>query len=240
LHIGLIALAVLPLFAASSARRRAALPALLWLVLIAIADDLLLSLPSGVPALRVPGLDYNWTGKVFSLALGLACIYWLRVVTPLDAGWTLKQQPGSVRPAALVVAGVIAIELPIFWLLIPPEQATLEDHVFQLTMPGVSEELMYRGVLLALADRVARPTWNVCGAVVGWGAVATSVLFAADHAVSLDSSWSLHINWLAGLLPLLGGFVFVWLRARTGSLLWPIMLHGLANELAVIVAAIKL
>jgi CAAX protease family protein len=239
LQAALTAFALLFVLPARSARQRRAIPALAAFAAISIADALLLTLPLVVPAIRPAGFDYNWGGKVLSLALGLACVYVLRVVTPSEAGLTWKQRPGSIRPASIAVGVVLLIELPLFWLLFSPAVPSLEDHLFQLSLPGLSEELMFRGVLLALIDRVAPPRLRVMGADLGWGTVATSVLFGAVHAVSLSSDWSLTVNWMAGFLPLLGGFVFVWLRARTGSLVWPIVLHNVANETANLVVWLK-
>jgi membrane protease YdiL (CAAX protease family) len=239
LQAALTGVALLLVLPAASARRRGAVRALAIFAAIAIADGLLLALPLAVPALRPAGAEYNWGGKVLSLALGLGCVYLLRVVSPAEAGLTWSQRPGSIRPAVTLVGIVLLIELPLFWVMFGPATPSLADHAFQLTLPGLSEELMYRGVLLALLDRVAKPGWSVAGATLGWGAVATSVLFGAVHAMNLRSDWSLSFNWLAGLLPLVGGLLFVWLRARTGSLVWPIVLHNAANELANLVAAVK-
>jgi membrane protease YdiL (CAAX protease family) len=144
-----------------------------------------------------------------------------------------------MRPASIAVGAILLVELALFWLMIGPAVPSVEDHVFQLTLPGLSEELMFRGLLLALVDRAAPPRLKVLGAQMGWGAMATSVLFSAVHAVNLASDWTMTINWMAGLLPLLGGFAFAWLRARTGSLVWPIVLHNAANELATLVAVLK-
>jgi membrane protease YdiL (CAAX protease family) len=235
----LTAIALLFVLASQSARHRAAFPTIAWFAGISIADGMLLALPLVVTVLRPPGFDYNWGGKVLSLALGLASIYVLRIVTPSEAGWTWLQRSGSLRPAAIMVGAALLVELPLFWLLIGPAVPSIEDHLFQLTMPGLSEELLYRGVLLALVDRVAPPSVRVLGAKMGWGAIATSVLFGAVHAVSLKSDWSISINWMAGLLPMLGGFVFAWLRARTGSLVWPVVLHSGANEMANLFAWLK-
>ncbi len=235
----LTAIALLFVLPARSARQRCAISALTAFAAIAIADELLLTLPRAIPLIRPEGFAYNWGGKILSFALGLACVYVFRLVSPKEVGLTLEQRPGSIRPAVIAVGGVLLIELPLFWLLIGPAVPSLEDHVFQLSLPGLSEELMYRGVLLALVDRVAPPRRRVLGADLGLGVVATSVLFAAVHAVGISSDWTVTLNWMAGFLPLLGGFVFAWLRARTGSLVWPILLHNVANESANLVAWLK-
>lgn len=239
LQTALAAIALLFVLVARSARQRRAIPVLVAFALIAIADAVLLTLPLAIPVLRPPGCDYNWGGKFLSLALGLVSVYVLRIVTPSEAGLTWTQRPASIRPAAITVGAILLLELPLFWLMFGAGVPSIEDHAFQLTMPGLSEELIFRGVLLALADRAAVPRMRVLGAELGWGTVATSVLFGAVHAVNLSSDWSLSFQPMAGLLPLVGGFVFAWLRARTGSLLWPVVLHNSANELANLVVLAK-
>jgi membrane protease YdiL (CAAX protease family) len=239
LQAALTAFALLFVLSAKSARQRRALAALAAFAAISIADGLLLALPLVFPAIRPAGFDYNWGGKILSLVLGLACVYVMRIVTATEAGLTWTQRPGSMRPASIAVGAILLVELALFWLMMDPIVPNVEDHLFQLTLPGLSEELMFRGVLLALVDRAAPPRLRILGAEMGWGAVATSVLFGAVHSVSLASDWTVTLNWMAGLLPFVGGFVFVWLRARTGSLVWPIVLHNAANELANLVAWFK-
>ena len=88
---------------------------------------------------------------------------------------------------------------------------------------AVLEELVFRGVLLALLDRALPQRWRVAGAYIGWGGVALTAAFIALHG--------LRPGLLLGVAP--AALLYLWLRERTGSLLAPIAAH-LAWNLSVL------
>ena len=96
---------------------------------------------------------------------------------------------------------------------------TLETWLYQASMPGLVEELLFRGVLLALLDRafVARRKVSASrsAGVRRW----SRLVFLALHGV--------RIGHLTGVLP--AALLFLWLRQLTGSLVMPIAVHNLWN-----------
>lgn len=97
-----------------------------------------------------------------------------------------------------------------------------ETWLFQASLPGLVEETVFRGVLLALADRALAPRWprwNVGGAPIGPGGLWVTLLFVALHGASVHT--------LTGVLP--AALLYLWLRARTGSLVAPILAHNAWN-----------
>lgn len=96
-------------------------------------------------------------------------------------------------------------------------------------MPGLAEELVYRGCLLGLLDRLFLGRLRMFAAPLGWGALVTALLFGLLHGLWLDSFLSLHIDWIALRNAVVSGLVFAWLRARTGSLVMPVVAHGLQD-----------
>ncbi|HSQ10554.1 MAG TPA: CPBP family intramembrane glutamic endopeptidase, partial [Burkholderiaceae bacterium] len=63
------------------------------------------------------------------------------------------------------------------------------------------------------------PRWNVGGAPIGIGGLAVTAAFVALHGV--------RPGLLLGVAP--AAIIYLWLRARTGSLLAPIAAHLLWN-----------
>jgi membrane protease YdiL (CAAX protease family) len=103
-----------------------------------------------------------------------------------------------------------------------PESLALTAAV-QLLVVALPEEIFYRGWLQTSWARLAPERgWTVLGARLGHGFFATQALFAAGHLVS-GQPWR-----LATFLP---GLFFGWLRARTGSVVAPIVAHALSNLL---------
>jgi uncharacterized protein len=113
-----------------------------------------------------------------------------------------------------------------FGLLFQPGPASLGTLAFQATMPGLAEEIAYRGILpallLGLTGRQAPDAtpWTVV--------IATALLFGIWHGLRyMDGTFSFEP--LAALTPLIGGIAAGGLRFKTGSLLIPVLGHALAN-----------
>jgi membrane protease YdiL (CAAX protease family) len=94
-------------------------------------------------------------------------------------------------------------------------------------MPGIAEELVYRGIcpaiLLGLIYRRApRPgtPWSVI--------LATAVVFGIWHGLRY-SGGNVSFDPMSALIPLAGSIPGGWLRFKTGSLLVPVLGHGIAN-----------
>ena len=109
-------------------------------------DDLVTGLPSMFKDLDVIGGRWNWTGKLLSIFLSALVIVALRL-SPMTVGLTFKQRH--------LKTGLIALVLFIIWgtclgLLFKPGAPDAETLAFQLTMPGLAEEIVYRGIAPAL------------------------------------------------------------------------------------------
>lgn len=91
----------------------------------------------------------------------------------------------------------------------------------QLLVVALPEELFYRGWMQtswAASDPSRRI--RVLGADLGRGFLATQALFALGHLVRLQP-------WRLGTF--FPGLLFGWLRARTGDLAAPVLVHALSN-----------
>ena len=205
-----------------------------WLalaLLLILAEDALLTNVYGLVPSLVPG-TYNWQGKGVALLalLGIAAhpmFGWAKV------GLTWKQNPGSIRACLPVVALYLAVFLAIA-ILFPDGPSTAEDFAFQLTMPGLEEELFYRGLLLFALNEAFRSRFRLFGVDWGWGALLTSVLFGLAHAFGYaDGSFSFDPLYFA--LTAGPAMLAVWLRERSGSLLLPLLVHNAGNVLPMLI-----
>jgi membrane protease YdiL (CAAX protease family) len=186
-------------------------------------DDLITGLASEFSVFSLPGTNWNWTGKIFSLLLSALVIVALRL-SPQAVGLTLKQNDKKIA-----IAGVVFFALwgTCLGLLFKPGQADLETLAFQATMPGISEELVYRGIcpaiLLGLIHRRA-PESGTPWAVI----LATSIVFGIWHGLGYSDGI---FTWdsMSAVIPFVGSIAGGWLRFRTGSLLVPVLGHGIAN-----------
>lgn len=186
-------------------------------------DDFVTGLPHLVPALDfLPG-EWNWSGKVLSLVFAALVIVALRL-SPDAVGLRLRQEHART--------GAVAVALFVVWgaclgLAFKPGAPDAETLAFQATMPGLAEELAYRGIAPALLLSLWPRRPHVDG--IPWGVVlATSVMFGLWHALSYaDGRFGFDL--MSGLFPFLGSLPGGWLRFRTKSLVVPIAGHALAN-----------
>lgn len=178
------------------------------------------------------GGAWNWQGKLMALAVTIA-IAALPAFGFRRVGLTVSHEPGSLKAAAPVAAAYCLFFVGIA-MLFPADQASAEDVAFQLMMPGLEEELFYRGILLSALDQAFRGRKHLLGVDWGWGAVLSSVLFGMTHAFGYsDGSFSFDPITMA--LTGIPSFIAAWLRLRTGSLLIPIVLHNFGNSFSFLV-----
>ncbi len=111
--------------------------------------------------------------------------------------------------------------LPFRFLGLP---GPLDEVMGQMLVIALPEEAFYRGYLQTALDDAFPPRRLLLGARVGPGILITSAVFALGHFVTeLDASR------LAVFFPSL---LFGWLRARTGGIGAPVLLHAGSNLFA--------
>lgn len=144
--------------------------------------------------------------------------------------WGRAWQRTSLLPAVAVLA-VYSLEHvfakftgqpPETWVeevLSRPPWQLLSVFVTILLLGPVSEEIVFRGVLLNLF-RTSRP-WTLWA-----GIVFTALLFAAVHPQYH------HLSTLIELMSL--SLIYGWARLRSGGMALPILLHSFSSALAVI------
>jgi membrane protease YdiL (CAAX protease family) len=79
----------------------------------------------------------------------------------------------------------------------------------------------------------------VFGAHIGWSAVVTSIVFGLWHGLDVSAHFKISVEVAPMVIPSLGGFVLAWCRARSGSLILPIVAHSGMNEVANLIALVK-
>ncbi|MEZ5894139.1 MAG: CPBP family intramembrane glutamic endopeptidase [Parvularculaceae bacterium] len=223
-HIGVIA--VLALIGVGIFRRSFNLGWLVAaLVLYAVYDFLLTRGFHAIPNWP-EGADWNWLGKIMSFA-GMLIVAALPMFGFKRTGVTLKQAPNSLL-AYVLFAGLSAL---FFYFAISGADGKpddLETIAFQWTMPGLDEELFFRGVFLLAMNEAFSPRANILGARIGYGGLLTSVVFGLVHAMDYGAGG---FSFDAMTFTVTGGpsLLLLWLREKTGSLLLPVIAHNIAN-----------
>lgn len=186
-------------------------------------DDLVTGLPSGAAEFGFVGGEWNWSGKVYSLLLSVVVVLGLGI-KPKALGLTLRQRN--------LATSLVALFLFVLWglalgLVFRPPIPSVETLAFQATMPGLVEELAYRGIAPALLLGLIRGKEALQG--IPWAVVfMTAIAFGIWHGLGYsDAGFS--FDPMSALFPLVGSIAGGWLRFNSGSLLFPVLAHSFAN-----------
>jgi len=203
------------------------------IVLLGCLDTGMTMLPVIDKALQLPGVHWNWAGKVFDLVAMAAVAIVLMATKTLsasDIGLTFRQAPGTGRAVLFVVLPFLVIlavlTATLFGETSPQSSETI---LYEATMPGLAEELFWRGILLALFDRLFTARFTLWGAEIGYGAFATTAVFGLVHMMGFDDHLMVHFAWMGGLMAAVTGFLFAWIKTRSRSLVLPALMHNATN-----------
>ena len=202
---------------------------LLWAGFACLVYFLLLRSRGVIPnPAFMEGLDLNWFGKILSLAGTLAMLTFLPRVSFRAAGLTWTQNKGSLGPVIRTGGVILLVTTGGAFLAASSVNTSLENLLFQASMPGLDEELFFRGLLLLLLHQAFGKGLRVWGADTGWGFWLVVAIFGLLHGVTVVEG-ELAVDFWVILGTGFVGFVVTWMRERTGSLVVPVLYHNISN-----------
>lgn len=157
---------------------------------------------------------------------------------------------GAAGVIAVVIGAGIALAelLPGVTLLLSDERAQLEGAALAgavlVRIPigtALFEEVVFRGVLLAVFLRCASPTTAVISssAVFGLWHIAPTAVALELNGIAATSPAALGTIIVSVAVTTVAGLAFTWLRWRSGSLLAPVLAHWATNALGLLAAAMS-
>lgn len=202
-----------------------------------LTDWFLILLPSFVPDLHIPGTHWNWSGKIMSIAfccLVLACSPWLRQ----SVGLRWQQAKGSFSFSLICLFACLGYGIA-FGFNEAPVSFPLETLLFQVSMPSMDEELVFRGIGLALLERAYGQSPMSCRFSYGMPAFSTSLAFGLGHGIQPVSHGGLTFFYEPFLVTFVIGSIFALIRTSSGSLLWSMLCHTAINMPIFLVAIMR-
>ena len=180
-----------------------------------------------------PDIKWNWGGKIAAIALwGISLVTLLKYKKDFklaDAGFTFKQNENSTKPVLFGLVIFVLIQIALTMLFGSGPDYDTEELLFQATMPGLDEEPMFRGIILyTLTLAIVSNRFSILGANINIAGVLIVLLFGLGHGVMYSSG---EFTFSAVSLSITGfyGFILLWFRERTGSLVFPIIAHNSVN-----------
>ncbi|HXY09656.1 MAG TPA: CPBP family intramembrane glutamic endopeptidase [Terriglobales bacterium] len=199
---------------------------LLFVASLVVLDFALVEIP------RVDGFQHHhwsWQESLLSSVwpfLVVAVVPWISLAS---IGVTSRFRSGWLRPS--IVAGIVALAVPtVFFVLGARKKLDREGWAFLLIMPGLAEELVFRGVYQSLLNRGFGKPWRLVNAEFGWGLIIAAILFAGSNGlVAVDPQLHVRIVLPAAIVPVMLSLVSGWIRERTDSIWLCVLGHNLSN-----------
>jgi len=167
-------------------------------------------LPDADFGLRWPRGGSAWIGGAIAWAVALAGVM---LVVDHGAGLLHGRAPETTAHGAADLTG---------WL------------AFNLLLVGPCEELLFRGLLLGVLEALSPSRVRFGTRSISAAGIVVALLFAVAHARSFAiEAWPVALG--QQVYAFAFGLLYVWWRERSGSLLMPVVVHGLSDALEEVV-----
>lgn len=185
-----------------------------------------LGLGLGSSLMVFESLEWNWFGKVSAIVLTTVMYFFLPRALRAEAGLFTLPRTTNWKPVVNVSIGLLFFFWGISYYFRDGAPASFEALLFQGLMPGLDEESLFRGVLLAIFIAAFGKPLRVVGIQIGWGALPIVIFFGLVHGLSQELSVDTIVSIFAATIM---GAGFLWLKERTGSIWVAVVVHNLAN-----------
>lgn len=211
---------------------------LAFFILYFLFDCYLQQLSMKYVSLEFLGLRFTWIGKILSFVTSLVIIYAVSKSDRQEIGFTTNtNSKKSIKSGLLFFFGFLLFDFVFKMILFPKGGSfNLETFAFQATMPGLTEELAFRGISLWLLDKVFLPKWTFKGIKFGWGFIIVTLLFGIVHGVFLTAHHVFKFDIITIVyLALISSLSVGLLRKFSGNLIYPILGHNTINLMNAII-----
>lgn len=167
--------------------------------------------------------NWNWDGKIYGIVCGVVMYLLFRRQFADNNFFTLKQNKDGLKSALKVAIAIMCVSL--LSGIVNDKEFNIETLLFQISMPGLDEEMMYRGVMLGLmcsALRIGNAAWRNPAIIIN------AILFGLVHALSF-SDGALQVNAMNFVWTGIIGYSFGYITIKTRSILIPMLTHNLYN-----------
>jgi uncharacterized protein len=170
--------------------------------------------------------QWNWTGKLLAIFGSILFILLYKKFDLKDYFLTLKQDKSFIKKGLLVITILLLVKSLMTFIYGSPEEWDTETILFQLTMPGINEEIAYRGIMLGLLAKTLKPAKRT---IFHPAILVTAILFGLGHGFFLNSSFEISFNAFPFFNSLMMGIIWGWITMQSGSILLALISHNLGN-----------
>jgi membrane protease YdiL (CAAX protease family) len=205
-------------------------------LLFFITNQFLLKLPIFFSEFNFTKTWWNFSGKIYAIFGSLLLYFIFQKHLKTNDYITVKQT--SLKPVLLVFLLLIVLGLIEAFLFYNMEWDS-EKLLFQLTMPGIDEELMYRGLLLGVLTSLIIDEIKILKFSINPSLWIIGILFGLIHGLTLNENFGLEFKLFHFLKTFVLGTIWGWMTVKSRSILLPIISHNLSNFIPNFIGAIK-
>ncbi len=198
---------------------------LLLVVFIFVVYQVALALPTIQADFTFIASSWNWEGKLYGISWGIISYFLFRNYFKTTDFFTLKQSKAYLKPALLAAIGIVLLSITAGFVF-DKEACNIEALAFQFTLPGLDEEMMFRGILLGLLASSLKEKIPYLG---NPSIVLTAILFGFTHALTLNKADGVNFDTLYFVQTCFQGYVWGWITLKSRSILLPILSHNCSN-----------
>jgi membrane protease YdiL (CAAX protease family) len=180
------------------------------------------------------GLKHGWVPKICSIFFSLLVVYKFRWINAKKSGLKKPNYNHLFIPAIIALIFCALQFYDSFTNRHHYSKPLLETQLYELIIPGIEEEIFYRGILLGVLNDVFTRTIPFFGTRISWSGAVTTILFVFAHGVSFPSnlynfSIELHFSLADTFDKLVWSIMFLWVRNITQSCYSSMLAHNLSN-----------
>lgn len=207
---------------------------LLLFVFIFVVYQVALALPSIHASFNFIESSWNWEGKGYGISWGIMAYVLFRNYFKENDFFTLKQNKANVKPTLLAAIGVVLLSTTA-WFVLDKIAFNAEALAFQLSLPGLDEEMMFRGILLGLLASSLKEKIPYLG---NPSIILVAILFGFTHAITLNKVYAVNFDTLYFVQTCFQGYVWGWITLKSRSILLPILSHNCSNFIGLLVTMV--
>ena len=218
---------VLPIiFLTMKNKKKESLKILLAFSIFFLLNSTLLFLPLKFEELRIIGGNWNWNGKIFAVLGSIIFLLFYRKFELKDYHLTLNQNKKFFKKGVVIISALLLIQIVMGLIYNSPKELYAETIIFQLTMPGIDEEIAFRGIMLGLLIKILKPSSKT---FFHPAIIITSLLFGMAHGLFLNESYELTFNSYPFFNTLIHGMIWGFVTIKSGSILLALISHNIGN-----------
>jgi membrane protease YdiL (CAAX protease family) len=179
--------------------------------------------------------NWNWDGKIYGIILGVIFYFLFRKLFRENDFFTLKQHKEGFKPA-LIGTIIMVFFSTIIWLIVGKSEFDLETLAFQISIPGIDEEIFFCGLLLGILTSALKERISF---LKNPGVLLVAILFGLMHALKINKDNSIGFDSIYFLQTGFAGYVWGWITIKSRSILLAIFSHNFSNFFGALVTMIK-